>query len=94
MSASTTPTDSPRLASAAARLTVTLRLADAALARRDRVDAGQRAGLGERDDRLGGVGAAHGLAQLGALLVAHHVELDLHRGDPGDGGHGGGDAGW
>ena len=86
MSASTTPTDSPRRASDAARLTVTRGLADAALARRDRVDAGQRAGLGERDDRVGGIGAADGAAQLGALLVAHDVEDDLHRGHTGDGG--------
>ena len=34
-------------------------------------------GLGERDDRLGGA-AAQVLAQLGALLVAHDVELDAH----------------
>ena len=39
----------PSAAIAAARLTVTLRLADAALAGRDREDPGQRAGLRERD---------------------------------------------
>ena len=53
-------------------------LADAALAGRDRVHPGQRAGLGERDDRFAGV-AAQLLAQLGALLVVHHVEADLDR---------------
>ena len=59
------------------------RLADAALARRHAVHPRQRAGLGERDDGLGGA-AAQVLAHVGALLVAHHVQLDAHGGDPGD----------
>ena len=56
------------------------RLADAALARRHAVDAGQRARLRERDHRLRRV-AAQAAAQRGALLVAHHVQLDAHAAD-------------
>ena len=51
-------------------------LADAALAGGDRVDPGQRAGLGERDLALGRAAAQRG-RQLLALLVAHHVERDV-----------------
>ena len=52
--------------------------ADPALARRDGVDLGQRAGLGERDHRFPRV-ATQQLAQLGALLVVHDVQAHAHR---------------
>ena len=65
-------------------------LADAALAGRDRVHPGQRAGLGERDDGFAGI-AAQLLAQFGALLVVHHVETDLHCAGAGHVGDRGGD---
>ena len=54
------------------------RLADAALAGRDRVDAGERARLGEGDLALGLAAAQRG-RQLLALLVAHHVERRRRR---------------
>ena len=73
MSASTTPTDSPSAAIAAARLTVTDDLPDAALAGRDREDAGEGVGAGEGDLALG-LTAAQPLRHRLALLVAHDVE--------------------
>ncbi len=63
------------------------RLADTALAGRDRVDAGERSRLGEGDDRLGGV-AAQRPAQFRALLVVHHVEGHVDGTDTGDVGDG------
>ena len=81
MSASSRPTDNPRAASAAARLTVTLDFPDAALPDAT-ADPGQRAWLGERDHRLAGI-AAQLLAQFGALLVTHHVQLTVTARCPG-----------
>ena len=76
MSASSTPTDSPRAAIAAARLTVTLDLPTPPLPDATAYTRVSEPGLGERDDRFPRV-AAQLLAQLGALLVVHHVEGDL-----------------
>ncbi len=67
------------------------RLADTTLAGGHRVDTRERPGLGERDDGLGGI-AAQRLAELGALLVAHHVEGHAHLAHTGDVGDGLGDA--
>ena len=88
MSASTTPTFSPRAAIATARFTVTELLPTPPLPDATAIDAGQRAGLGERDLVRRGVGAADGLAQGLALRVVHHVEARPlhagHAGHPGD----------
>ena len=72
MSASSTPTDSPRGRQRDGEVDRHRRLADAALAGGHRVDAGARAGLGERDLVRRGV-AAQLLAQLAALRVVHHA---------------------
>ncbi len=66
------------------------RLADPALAGRDREHLGQRVRLRERDDRLRGAAAQHG-PQLGPLLRAHHAHRHVHRGHPGHAGRRRGD---
>jgi hypothetical protein len=58
-------------------------LADAALARCDREHAGEGVGLRERD-LLVGLPTPQLPLQCLALLGAHHVELDLDAGHPGD----------
>ena len=77
MSASTTPTDSPRAAIAAARFTVTEDLPTPPLP-----DATQYTRVSEPGWANGITGSAasprSAAAQLGALLVAHHVQLDPH----------------
>ena len=70
---------------ATARLTVTRRLADAALAARHRVDLGQRAGLGERDAGWPPAPRSCSLSAC-ALLGAHDIQLNVDRGHAGDAG--------
>ena len=80
MSASSTPTLWPCWARATARLTVIERLADAALAGRDRDDLGRRVGGREADVHLRVRRAALGAQvrrQLLAFLVGHRPEHDL-----------------
>ena len=91
MSASSTPTDRPRRGQRGGQVHRHRGLADAALAGGHRVHPGARAGLRERD-LVGRRVAAQLLAQLAALGVAHHAELDLHRPTrPRHPRHGGGD---
>ena len=78
MSASTTPTDRPRAASAAARFTVTDDLPTPPLPEATQYtrvsDPGWANGM-----TASARAAAQVLAHVGALLVAHHVQLDAHR---------------
>ncbi len=104
MSASTMPTEWPWAARATARLVVTRRLADAALARRHEQRPGLRAGLGERDGPSFGVSvrlalsgrrariAVQPLAKLLAVGVGHHGELEIDAGHAVERGDGLGDA--
>ena len=83
MSASTTPTDSPRAAIATARFTVTDDLPTPPLPEATQYTRVSEPGWANGISRLGRA-AAQVLAQVGALLVAHHVEVDAHRRDPRD----------
>ena len=78
MSASSTPTDSPRAAIAAARLTVTLDLPTPPLPDATAYTRVSEPGWANGMTGSRGV-AAQLLAQFGALLVVHHVEADLDR---------------
>ena len=75
MSASTTPTDRPRAASAAARFTVTEDLPTPPL---PEATAYTRVSEPGWANGMSGSAraAAQAVAQLGALLVAHHAEVD------------------
>ena len=93
MSASTTPTDRPSAAIAAARFTVTLDLPTPPLP-----EATAYTRVSEPGWANGITGSAVPprslVAQLGALLVVHHAELDPHRRDPGHGLDGRGHVPW
>ena len=87
MSASSTPTDRPRAAIAAARLTVTLDLPTPPLPEATAYTRVSEPGWANGITGSRGV-AAQQLAQFGALLVVHHVEGDRDRAGAGHVGDG------